>query len=220
MAVIGPGAEVERATDIEPLLNGITDFEYVTVLNPMTDDFAVKVAMDVPVNVPYTARNKDGAILNETEINQIYGVPMRGPDFKGRQHLSTSMVIRAGETYNFKGPEALVAVRQLVNEIMQRDGNQRLQSDPHLRNEVEQKIVISRGSVQDIMDRNLQSPRSQIDDAINRSNEVPHGNEQPFPGLRGQVTEKDKGTTVPNPNPGSGVTYSPKKLGRPKKTDR
>lgn len=218
MAVIGPGAEVEQATGIEPLLNGITDFEYVTVLNPMTDDFAVKVAMDVPVSMPYTARTQDGVTINENQISQTYGVGMRGPDFKGKQHLSTSMVIRAGETYNFKGPEALVAVRQLVNEIMQRDGNQRLQSDPQLRNQVEQKIIISRGSVQDIMDRNLQSPLSQISDAITKSNEVSHGNEQPFPGLRGQATEKGQSTTVTDPNPGSGVTYSPKRVGRPKKT--
>ena len=82
---------------------------------------------------------------------------------------------------NFKGSEAQVAVRQLVNEIMQREGNKRMLADPNERRKVEERVIFARGSVQDLLDERVQTPREQINAALSKSNEVK--DEQAFPEL-------------------------------------
>ena len=56
--VIGPGAQQDIPTDVKPLLEGASEYEYVTILNPLSVDFAVRVAQDVPVNAPVEIRNE------------------------------------------------------------------------------------------------------------------------------------------------------------------
>lgn len=181
MAVIGPGSQQEIATDIKPLLEGASEYEFVTLLNPLTDDFAIRVAQDVPVNMPVDIRSKTGLVQSGNDVVRNYGLDLKNPDFQAKKHISNDTVIPAGQTINLKGNEAQVAVRQLVNELMQREGNGKLLSDPTLRAEAESRIVISRGNIQELMDNNLRSQRSQIDEALAKSNEVI--NDQPFPGL-------------------------------------
>lgn len=180
MAIIGPGAQQDAATDVKPLLEGASEYEYVTILNPLTDDFAIRVAQDVPVNMPMDIRSGTATTQSASDVRNNYGLDLKNPDFQGRKHIENNTVIKAGGTINLKGSEAQVAVRQLVNEILQREGNKRLMADPSLRREVEERIVSGRGSMQDIMDGALKSPRTQIDEAIKQSNEVEH---EPFPGL-------------------------------------
>lgn len=216
--VVGPGAVQAQDTDIRPTLEGVSEFEYVSVLNPLPDDFAVRVAQDIPVNMPVTiGKDTSGKTTRATntdqDVRQIYGLDLKNPEFQGRKHITNDTVIPAGETRNFKGNEAQVAVRQLVNEIAQREGNKRLLADPSIRKSIEDKIIKGRGSIQDLMDSRLQSTRTQLDDAINHSNE--DKDEAAFP-------ELDQA----NPGPGTGSTYTPngdgnqpKRVGRPKKTD-
>lgn len=212
MAIVGPGATQDKQIDIKPTLDGVSEYEYITVLNPLTDDFAVRVAQDIPVNMPAHIRDKTALIQEEGDVTRNYGFSLRNPDFKSRKHIINDVIIKSGQTINLKGDQAQVAVRQLVNEIAQREGKARLLADPTVRKEIEDKIIINRGSIQDLMDNNLQSPRQQINKAIDQSNEV--DNEPEFPGLDKPVAADAEGSgnlTDPDPAP------QKRTVGRPKK---
>lgn len=212
MALVGPGATQQLDEAPKPTLEGANEHQYVEILNPLPDDFAVQVAQDIPVNAPFVVKDQDENPLGEADVMRTYGVGLRNKDFKGRKHISNVTVIMAGQTINLKGNEAQVAVRQLVNEILQREGKRRLMSDPHLRREVESRIIKNRGSVQELMDRNLQSQTSQIDEAIKRSNEA-RNEEVAFPQLEQPTGATPEGSTTV----GANSTDAPKRgPGRPK----
>ncbi len=217
MAIVGPGSVQDSQIEVRPSLEGASEYEFVTILNPLSDDFAIRVAQDLPVNMPFEIRKdmsgKTRPITNnEQDARQIYGLDLKNPDFTARKHITNDMIIQAGQTINLKGDQAQVAVRQLVNEIAQREGKQRLLADPTVRKEIEDRIIKARGSIQDLMENRLQSPRTQINEAIRQSNEVP--DEEAFPDLK------------EDPSPGTGATFTPgdsqsqpKRVGRPKKAD-
>lgn len=212
MAILGPGAVQQEDTSPAPLLEGANEFEYVEILNPLTDDFAVRVAQDVPVNMPLQIRNKTGLVKEEGDVVRSYGLDLKNPDHQAKKYIVNDTVIPAGKTIRLKGNEAQVAVKQLVDAILQIEGKSRLLADPTLRREVESRIIQGRGSIQDLMDGKFTSARQQATEAINQANEV---KDEEFPGLKQE-----------NPSPGEGVSYtpdsdqpSPKKLGRPKKAN-
>ncbi len=213
MATVGPGAVQQDIEAPKPSLDGASEYEYITILNPLSDDFAVRVAQDIPVNMPTEIRAKTGLIQNENDVVRSYGIDLKNPDFKGRKHIINDTIIKAGQTINLKGNEAQVAVRQLTNEILQREGNKRLMSDPHLRKAVEDRIIQGRGSIQELMDGNLRSARTQIDEAITKSNEAQ--DEPEFPGLNNQPTQQDE----PGSEQVGADDPAPKRraVGRPKK---
>jgi len=198
MALVGPGAIQDNEIAPSPTLEGASEYEYVTIKNPLTDDFAVRVAQDIPVNMPFeikqdTSGKTSAVTKNESQALQMYGLNLKNSDFVSRQHVFNDTIIKAGQTLNLKGNEAQVAVRQIVNEVLQRRGLSRMLADPTKRKEVEDEIIVGRGLVQDLMDQTLQSTRSQLNEAVNRSNEVQ--DEQPFAEL------------------------TPKRVGRPKKAE-
>ncbi len=222
MAIVGPGAVQEQAVDVKPLLDGASEFEYITIFNPLPDDFAVRVAQDIPVNMPFEIRkdssgNTSGITNTEHDARQVYGLNLKNPDFTGRKHIYNDMIIKAGQTINLKGNEAQVAVRQLVNEILQRNGSKRLMADPHLRREIEEQIVKNRGSVQELMDKSLQTTRSQIDEAVNRSNEVQ--DEANLPGSGEEAGQEDQGAGIETNSPAGDDQVIRRPVGRPKKTN-
>lgn len=222
MAIIGPGAQQEVATDIKPALDGASEYEYITLFNPLSDDFAVRVAQDIPVNLPFSIgkdlSGKTAQTTNsERDAAQTYGLSLKNPDFVGRKHIVNDTIIKAGGTINLKGNEAQVAVRQLVNEIMQREGNTRLMSDPVLRAEVESRVIRNRGNIQELMDASFVTPSQQATTAINRSNEVI--NEDPtLPGLE-EDTDADNSRGAEVETSASIDQSSPSRVGRPKQTD-
>lgn len=220
MAVVGPGAVVDTGVEQKATLDGASEYEYVTLLNPLTDDFAVMVAQDIPVNMPVEIRDKTGMIQDSRDVVTNYGLDLKNPEFKSRKHISNTTIIPAGQTLRFKGNDAQVAVRQLTNEILQREGKARLLADPSLRKEVEDRIIISRGSIQDLMDSSLQTTRDQATDAINKSNEVT--DEPAFPGLTAGTNEgtiEDQRTTETSSDLGAdSPTPTKRSPGRPKKT--
>lgn len=179
MAIVGPGAELtqQHNMDVKPTLEGASEFEYVTIQNPLSDDFAIKVAQSRPVNMPFeirqdTSGNTSAATRTEADARQIYGISLKNNDHPSKKHIINTTVIKAGQTINLKGDEAQVAVRQLVNEIIQREGKSNFMADPHVRQQVEERIIVHRGSVQDLMDSVARSPQQLATEAINRSNEV------------------------------------------------
>lgn len=213
--VVGPGAVQDQPTDIKPQLEGASEYEYVTILNPLSDDFAIRVAQDVPVNMPIDVRGKTGLIQEGNDIVKTYGLDLKNPDFQARKHITNDTIIKAGQTINLKGNEAQVAVRQLTNEVLQREGNNRLLADPTLRQEVESRIIVSRGSVQELMDNNLRTQREQINEALSNSNEVQ--DEREFPDIGGESeTEGSPEAIIDLGSPEPAQTK--RNPGRPKKT--
>lgn len=177
MALVGPGAQQIINDDIKPLLSGASEYEYVTILNPLTDDFQVRVAQEVPVNMPFeirkdTSGRTSAATTDERDVTLNYGLKLKNPDYQAKKYIYNDTIIPAGQTVNFKGSDAQVVVKQLVDEILQREGNRRLRADPNLRRQTEERIIKRRGSMQDILDAQLQTPQQQINEALNRSNEV------------------------------------------------
>ena len=191
MAIIGPGASLQNEETPDPMLQGASEYEYVTILNPLTDDFQVQVAQDVPVSVPFEIRKDTSgktsvATTDERMATLNYGLNLKNPDHQARKRFHNNAVIKAGQTMNFKGNDAQVVVRQLVNEIMQRNGQGRFLHDPVAREKVEKTIIMARGSVQDLMDSNISSQQQQINQAITASNtsvETIKEPETPFEGL-------------------------------------
>src|ERR1044071_4655454 len=147
MALVGPGAVQEDLTDVRPLLEGYTEQDYVTIINPLPDDFAVRVGQDVPINMPTPIHSGTTMVQNENDVVRNYGFNLKGKDFVGRKHIVNDTIIRSGATITLRGNEAQVAVRQLVNEILQREGKTRLSADPNLRNEVEKRIIVAHGPI-------------------------------------------------------------------------
>lgn len=219
MALVGPGAVQNNTVVQGATLDGASEYEYVTILNPLPDDFVIAVAQDIPVNIPFEIpdKYKTTMVQNENDIRQNYGLNLKNPEFKSRKHIINNTIIFAGKTKNLKGSEAQVAVRQLVNEILQREGKKRLLADPNLRREVEDRIIVHRGSMQELMDDGLNTVRKQMDEAINTSNEVL--NEEAFPGLREKVSTAGGSSEANTGNPTGDSQIQPKRLGRPKKAD-
>jgi len=193
MSVVGPGAARQVEQNVRPLLEGASEYEYVTIKNPLEDDFAIRVAQDIPMNLPFNIGKDTSGKVNqltnsEQDAKQIYGLSLKNPDFVSKKHVINDTIIPAGKTINLKGNEAQVAVKQLVDEILQRQGKKRLLADPTLRKEVEEAVIVSRGSIQDILENSIQTPRQQIDEALSKSNEAVN---DPFPGLN-QTDSKPK----------------------------
>ena len=210
MSIVGPGAISDDVAAPKPLLEGASEYEWIELYNPLTDDFAVKVALDVPVNIPFEIRDKSRLTQTESDVRTQYGLDLKNPDHQATKKLTSNTVIKSGTTHKFKGNEAQTAIKQLVNEILQREGRSRFMADPTVRRQVEERIVVSRGSIQDLMDDNLQTVQSQLNKTLERANEL---KDEPFPGLR-EITkdaESDPGIA------GDGATTPQKRSpGRPK----
>lgn len=209
--VVGPGAIKVEETAPKPTLDGFSEYQYVEILNPLSDDFMVQVAQDVPVNVPFEVRAKTALHQTETDITRTLGFGLKNDDHQARKQIFNNTIIPSGKSKVFKGNEAQVVIRQLVNEILQRRGNKSklLMSNPTLRAEVEAEIIVRYGNVQELLDTNFQTERSQVDQALTKANEV--GNE--FPGLENPGKATEGTDTVP----GNDTAKSDKKDGSAKK---
>ena len=215
MTIVGPGSVPEEQIAPPATLDGASEFEYVTILNPLTDDFAIQVAQSKPVDLPFKI-NKDartaGITTSEKDVAQVYGFQLKNPDFTSRRHLLNRTIIKSGKTINLRGDDAQVAVRQLVNEIIQREGNTLHQADPNVRAEVESRIIIARGSIEELMDSGLKSTTTVINETIDKSNEVQ--DEGTFANLNSPEAETIRGTDTATGNnqvqPRSDSTDTPK----------
>lgn len=222
MALVGPGSVPAAATDIHSLLDGASEYEYVEVLNPLTDDFAVQVAQDIATSAPFNIGKDTSGKTNqmthtEQDVRQVYGLDLKNREFPSKQHISNSVIIKSGQTLRLKGSEAQVAVRQIVNEMMQREGNARLLSDPTLRREAEQRVIQGRGTIQELMGAtNFATPQQQATEAINRSNEVPNESTE-FPELERPTQEDGAGGDTMGADSPAPEKRSP---GRPKKAEQ
>lgn len=215
MAIIGPGSQVNETEAPKSMLDGASQYEYVTILNPLSDDFQIMVAQDIPVNVPFEIRKDNSGktsfiTTDESGARLNYGLNLKNPDYQAHRHIHNMAIIPAGQTMNFSGNEAQTALRQLVNELLQREGKRRFLADPFVRREAEMRIVKGRGNIQDLMDMNMQTPQAQAQAAIKKSNEAQN---DPFPGLRQTTEPNEQGSQ----GVGSDNPAQQKRVGRPPK---
>lgn len=165
---VGPGAVAEEGIAPKPSLEGATEFEVIEILNPLSVDFIGQFGLTKPIRAEVTiSPTIDGTKMNESQATQQYGIPrLTNPAKSGNANIINRVRIPSGKTVRVLGSEAQVLVRQLVNEIMQRQG-QRLQlADAFQRRKVEDSIIISRGNINDILGKNPVSVSEQLREAI------------------------------------------------------
>lgn len=202
----GPGAVDETQISPSSLLDGATDYEYVEVLNPLSVDFIGKFGVDKPVNIPIKLQAPLGTsalTVDEASLAANYGLSgFKNADHPSNMRIANTVTLKAGQTLRMRGSEAQVVVRQLVNEMIQREGNKLFIADPKTRNDFEKRVIMKRGSINELMGSAPVSVMEQINSAVKDSNE------EEFPG----VEERD--TSSPDISEQS----ESRKPGRPAKT--
>ncbi len=200
----GPGAIPDQGIAPKPLLEGASEYEYVTIHNPLQVDFTGVVAQTRPVDMPFEIR-KDGVTSvstnTESDVARTYGLSLKNPDHQGKGHIQNYVKIESGKTINLLGNEAQVIVRQLVNEIMSRQGQELLLADAYARNLVEQQVIIRRSGLNEILGQAPQTIQTQLQGAVDNLNKETH--EEAFAGAA--IGQADSGETsaVAEPHPNS-----------------
>lgn len=208
--IAGPGSVEELGIAPTPLLAGATEYEVVTVLNPLPVDFIGVVGQSKPVNMPFQVR-KDGVTQtisnDEQAVRANYGLNLKNPDHQARLPIANKVNIPAGETRNLLGNEAQVIVRQLVTEILQRQGKRLMLADPFQRHEVEKQVVRSRRGVEEVLGT-PQTVQSQLREGVEKLNAP---DEREFPSLQPQGAAEEAGTTDRSSEAGTvGLPSGPK----------
>lgn len=170
---IGPGSITEAAVDVKPILEGATELEYVDIFNPLSQDFIAKVGATKPTQATTTiSKDINGRQLSEQDILNTYGIGLNNKDVIGRVHIENQVLLPSGKTVRLMGDQAQVVIRQLVREIMQREGKSLMLADATANNVVERRVVMKRGSVaQDLLGQQPTSVREQLRQAVQESNE-------------------------------------------------
>jgi|SRR6185503_7367912 len=173
---VGVGAIEQDQTNPTPTLEGASEYEYVTLTNPLPFTFKGKVAQSRPVNAPVRIVGGRERGVDENTLKAA-GLDLRNPDHPSNAHVVIPVEIKSGGTINLRGDEAQVIVRQLVNEILSYNDQVLKIGAPTYRKEIEDQVIIARRSIDDLLDKRL-SEREQIDAAIAEKNE-----EVAFPNL-------------------------------------
>lgn len=171
---VGPGAVQDGGERPKPLLEGSTEFEYVVLLNPLPYDFVGQVAVTRTVSAPMrVGQPRDGGGLTNTQddVTRNYGLDLRNQDVVGRVHITNKVPIPSGQTQRMFGHEAQVILKQLVDVVMSHEGKMIAKGDPFARHEVETRLVISRGSIMDVMNEAPVSVQDQMREALAKEEE-------------------------------------------------
>lgn len=181
---VGPGAITEEQVDIQPTLQGATDYEYVEILNPLSVPFKGVYAVERPVNVPFKIQQDPlGRAVSKTseDVSRNYGLgDLKNPDHQAKARIQNDVVIKSGQTIRLGGGAAQVIVKQLVDAIIALEDNKIKLADPGTRQRVEQRIILRRGSMSEFMEAPQSIPQ-QLDSALKEatSEEFPGLNESP-----------------------------------------
>jgi hypothetical protein len=192
----GPGS-IKIAERTKPMVDGLSENYYVEILNPLSVTFMGKVASSRPIHSELrivTSKDTPTLTQNEDDIRRNYGLDLRNPDHKSMAHYTQTVSIPPGATIRLPGNEAQVIVRQLVNIIMDKEGNKLLKGDSFARHQVEERIIMKQGTMSEFFTQSSVDIREVINKDLQHEHEPE--TEQPFP------TETD-------PAPGTGVSYQP-----------
>jgi len=205
----GPGAVSDTTSDVKPLLEGATENEYAEILNPLSVPFIGRVASSRPIQTSVrVVVNSQTPTMTRTEedIRRNYGLDLNNPDHPSLGHVSQSVEIKPGATVRLPGNEAQVIIRQLVNVIMAKEGKKLFMGDPHARKEVEERIVIKRGSLSEFFGTESVNIREEI------NKDLETADEPEFPEAGSDPSGKSQGVAEPDRQPANGS-----RRGRPPK---
>lgn len=226
-AVVGPGGDESELVDPKPLLEGVGDYSFVEILNPLNVTFKDQVALTTNINAAMPISPHEGSasiVKNEQDIRQIYGFDLRAQaQASGKTHIITKISLESGETKRFLGGEAHVIVRHLVSALLQREGKTHLVANMHERRRAEERIVQRVGSLMEAMGNTPLSVRDQLQSTLKQMEDAPNQviqgetNEQEFPGLNHGVPEGVGADSQQNGSDQPTIDASPKRSpGRPK----
>lgn len=185
----GPGAIEVAGEAPNPILQGYSEYEYVEILNPLSVTFIGQFGITKPANAPVRisiSPDAPGVSRTEQDIRTNYGLDLHNPDHRGSVNIINKVSIPSGKTVKLLGNEAQVVVNQLVTEIMQRKGQRLLLADPFARSLVEADVIISKGSVSDLMDNRPVTVHDQLQEVVDN---IGDNNEQAFPGINESVAD-------------------------------
>lgn len=144
----GPGVSEDNGEDPKPMLQGFTEYEWVNVHNPLSVDFVGMFGITKPA--PGASKfNATQLVRTQEDIGRMYGLNLDNPSHQSTTKIFNRAVIRAGQTVRMLGNEAQIIVRQLVNEILQREGFKNQLANAHLRRNTEERVVRGTGSIRD-----------------------------------------------------------------------
>ena len=184
------------ATEYKPALDGIGEEKVVGVYNPLPHDFRVNFARQQAYRqLPDPNRQfaRERGLGNMDKPNP-------------RDYTTQTLVLSAGKIKNLPGDIAQIAVRKLVNTIIQtrnNDGSYDFESggqnkafvpDPELRRTTEAEVIKYIKDATEFFNQPIQPPTPQ-----ERTN-------QQIEAMNNEQAIQD---SSPNPAPGTGTTYTP-----------
>lgn len=193
---VGPGAITEDQVDIQPTLQGATDYEYVEILNPLSVPFKGVYAVERPVNVPFKIHQDPlGRAITKTaeDASRNYGLgDLKNPDHQAKARIQNDVEIKSGQTIRLGGGAAQVIVKQLVDAIISLEDNKLKLADPGTRQRVEQRIILRRGSMSEFMETPQSIPQ-QLDNALKEAESEEFPELKASPNTPGQPDRRKPG---------------------------
>lgn len=208
---VGPGTLTQTPEAQPSLLDGITEYEWVDLFNPLSTPFWAQVASSRPVNAPVRVHQTPGlqsGIQTESDLAMGYGLTgFKNPDHPSNTHISHTIKLESGRVRRLPGNEAQVVLRQLVGYLLQIEGKGLKLADPFERRQAEERIIKGKGNIADLMAEQPTSVRDQLQNAVEQSNEDNNrAQEVEFPDVTG--TGADVVSSVGQPD--GGDSPSPK----------
>jgi len=184
------------------LLANVGEFDVVAVHNPLSTDFTGKVARSIP------AASRRTAIDNYAR--EKYGIELVNQDRTAMEHVQQTITIPSGGTIKMPGTVAQVIVRQLIKEMMQREGARREMSNPQVRQDYEKRVIVNQESMlQDLTTETAEERLQRQLDEMNRED----GREDEFPEAK-QVRAETDGQSVKADEDSSGHGGAREKLAK------
>ena len=182
---VGVGAVQQEQTNPKPTLDGASEYEYVTITNPLPFPFLGKVAQSRPVSAPIRIVNGADKGVDENSLRAA-GLDLRNPDHPSNSHVTNIVRIESGASINLRGDEAQVIVRQLVSEVLSYRNQTLKIGAPTYRKAVEDEVITGRNSIDTLLGGATPTKDELVDEALAKKNtETP---EEAFP----QVQEEKK----------------------------
>lgn len=206
--IVGPGALPPDGPEQPPLLEGITEAEYAEILNPLSSGFMAQVGVTQSMSAPPRIVNSTGnprfgeADLARAGVGDLRSLDPNG----GKTHIRNQILLPSGRTTRVAGGFAATVMRQLVNYVMQAEGNGHLLADSYQRHLVEERLLMRRGFINDFISTGAPVGTPTEDPVAAALNEV---KEEAFPTVRQELKEAVAPTTPPAPLPPEELTPPP-----------
>lgn len=177
---VGVGAVEEAQVNPGASLDGASEYEYVTLTNPLPFLFKGKVAQSRPVSAPIRIVNGGERGIDENSLKAA-GLDLRNQDHPSNAHVTNTVDIPSGASINLRGDEAQVVIKQLVNEVLHYRGQTLKIGAPTYRKAIEDEIITGRKSIDDLLGGPVATQNDLVDQALAQKNE-----EVAFPSIKAE----------------------------------